>query len=165
MGDLRRQFLAGRWAMSSWPIMAPDPRGPHCRASSWIPTKCFSNHWAKFIPALLGPSCVDHTLGRVLDHANHYAHHHEHRTNSADGDGGAERRYPRGRKKRTFSRRRGPLSLRQVPRRLERMYGPAVRRKGFFVDLVGDGSCINVSGLSLERCSGPSWISARVRSH
>jgi hypothetical protein len=48
---------------------------------------------------------------------------------------------------------------------MTRMYGPAVRCKGFFVDLVGDGSCINVSGLSLERCSGPSWISARVRSH
>jgi hypothetical protein len=24
----------------------------------------------------------------------------------------------------------------------DRMYGPAVRRKGFFVDLVGDGSCV-----------------------
>jgi hypothetical protein len=45
------------------------------------------------------------------------------------------------------------------------MYGPTVRCKGFFVDLVGHRSCINVSGLSLERCSGPSRISARVRSH
>jgi len=38
-----------------------------------------------------GKTCVDHTLGRVLDHANHYARHHEHRANGADGDGGAER--------------------------------------------------------------------------
>ena len=35
-----------------------------------------------------------------------------------------------------------------------------------FVDLADVRSCINVSGLCLEReCSGPSWISARVRSH
>ena len=35
-----------------------------------------------------------------------------------------------------------------------------VRRSG------GKRSCINVSGLYLELfCSGPSWISARVRSH
>jgi adenylate cyclase len=33
------------------------------------------------------------------------------------------------------------------------MVRPCVARD-FFVDLVGDGSCINVSGLSLERCSG-----------
>jgi hypothetical protein len=44
------------------------------------------------------------------------------------------------------------------------MVRPCVARD-FFVDLVGHGSCINVSGLSLERCSGPSWISARMRSH
>jgi hypothetical protein len=29
----------------------------------------------------------------------------------------------------------------------------------------GERSCINVSGLRLERCSWPSWISARMRSH
>jgi len=29
----------------------------------------------------------------------------------------------------------------------------------------GERSCINVSGLWLEHCSGPSWISARVRPH
>ena len=54
--------------------------------------------------------------------------------------------------------------LRRMSPDVTQMYGPAVRCKGFFVDLVGHGSCINVSGLSLEHCSGPSWISARVRS-
>jgi len=37
------------------------------------------------------PSCVDQTLGRILDHADHHAHHHEHRANGADDDGCAER--------------------------------------------------------------------------
>jgi len=37
------------------------------------------------------PSCMDQTLGRVLDHADHHAHHHEHRANGSDGNGGAER--------------------------------------------------------------------------
>jgi hypothetical protein len=43
------------------------------------------------------------------------------------------------------------------------MVRPCVARD-FLSNLVGHGSCINVSGLSLEHCSGPSWISARVRS-
>jgi len=44
------------------------------------------------------------------------------------------------------------------------MYGPAVRCKRFSSSY-RQRSCINVSGLGLELfCSGPSWISARVRS-
>jgi hypothetical protein len=48
--------------------------------------------------------------------------------------------------------------------RLTRMYGPAVRCKGIS-SIWQMRSCINVSGLWLERCSRPSWISARVRRH
>jgi hypothetical protein len=56
-----------------------------------------------------------------------------------------------------------PSSIR---RHLTPMYGPAVRRKRFSSICRIPGSCINVSGLSLERLrSGPSWISARLRSH
>jgi len=43
------------------------------------------------------------------------------------------------------------------------MYGPAVRYK---MDFQGNEreSCINVSGLwSGAICSGPSWVSARIR--
>jgi hypothetical protein len=43
------------------------------------------------------------------------------------------------------------------------MYGPAVRCKGIS-SIWQMRSCINVSGLWLEHCSRPSWISARVRS-
>jgi hypothetical protein len=44
-------------------------------------------------------------------------------------------------------------------------YGPAVRRKRFS-SIRQIRSCINVSGLCLELfCSGPSWISAHMRSH
>jgi len=46
------------------------------------------------------------------------------------------------------------------------MYGPAARCKRTFIELADVRSCINVSGLWLEPCcSGPSWVSARVRSH
>jgi hypothetical protein len=43
------------------------------------------------------------------------------------------------------------------------MYGPAVRYKPDFQDNERE-SCINVSGLlSGAICSGPSWVSARIR--
>jgi len=43
------------------------------------------------------------------------------------------------------------------------MYGPAVRYKMDFQDNERE-SCINVSGLwSGAICSGPSWVSARIR--
>jgi hypothetical protein len=46
------------------------------------------------------------------------------------------------------------------------MYGPAVRCKRTFNELADVRSCINVSGLDWSLlCSGPSWVSARVRSH
>jgi len=44
------------------------------------------------------------------------------------------------------------------------LYGPAVRSKKIR-RTGGERSCINVSGLRLELCSGPLWISARLRSH
>ena len=45
------------------------------------------------------------------------------------------------------------------------MYGPAARRKRVRWSWILR-SCTNVSGLKVELlCSGPSWISARVRSH
>jgi len=44
----------------------------------------------------------------------------------------------------------------------ECMVRPRVARR--FRRPGGERSCINVSGLCLERCSGPSWISARMRS-
>jgi len=50
------------------------------------------------------------------------------------------------------------------PTRMTRLYGPAVRCKRFS-SICRPWSCINVSGLTLERyCSGPSWISARASS-
>jgi hypothetical protein len=46
------------------------------------------------------------------------------------------------------------------------MYGPAVRRKRFFVELAVSGlaSMYPASDWSVLRF-GPSWVSARVRSH
>jgi hypothetical protein len=40
----------------SCPIMAPDPRGSHCRASSWIPTKRFSSRPPIAVRAISRPA-------------------------------------------------------------------------------------------------------------
>jgi hypothetical protein len=54
----------------------------------------------------------------------------------------------------------------RVFRILTRMYGPAVRRKRVFVELAVSGlaSMYPASDWSVLRF-GPSWVSARVRSH
>jgi hypothetical protein len=50
------------------------------------------------------------------------------------------------------------------PARMTLMYGPAVRCKRF-VDLVVSGLASMYPAFDWSICSGPSWISARVRSH
>jgi hypothetical protein len=53
-----------------------------------------------------------------------------------------------------------------ISRSLTQMYGPAVRRKGDFGELVVSGLASMYPAFVWSALrSGPSWVSARVRSH